>query len=428
MNSNKRKTIAFAAAAIIATAIAAIPEAATDPVAVDWRKFPLWGSTWIVADGINPRIYPSVFPFTPKTVMKLKFNATATDTSVDIYWAKLNWRDFGGTAETVDYVLQYLNNDAGNVNHIHVTQENFGEENNPDSSIAIKGKNAGNDTIGWQLHAYPRVYFYPRGKNDGIPIMTTAPVSFSEAQNRKKDSFDAGSDDTYDDGSLKVNWRNPYFRDSSSVVISFGFNWKTGDSLKNTQRIILQPHTPLKMFRIDGNMDDSLKLNVSQALCMLYTRDDKTEKLARTIDTRCPGWKTKDSTNQTKIFTGSNTNYTRQWHQNDGIFMYNNCPCTNDIPFGYELKTKVEMRQYIYKPIPTCSYVDMKNAWRFYSNLRYQLDDPIDTAMISKKITLLQEAISYRDAIYRHSGVNRQTLITREMICPETWISKSNGR
>jgi hypothetical protein len=187
------------------------------------------------------------------------------------------------------------------------------------------------------------------------------------------------------------------------------------------------------MFRVKDNSNRD-GYSDTAALYMLYTRDAKSEALARTLDERCDSeeWRWIDRKNRDILFNTRNiSNYVRHWDQNDGIFMYNNCPCEYErIGINGEEKTKVQMRQYIYKPIPTCSYTDMKNAYDFYENiLKGRLNDPVDSKMIDQKMRLLKQAFAYRDTIYRNYGWDRRNeLIQREKRCPETWISKIRGR
>ncbi len=67
--------------------------------------FPLWGSTWVVAQDINLRLFPSVTKLAPKKVAKLTFSKNLD--SVHIAYANMQtYRDYKGTYDILKEILR----------------------------------------------------------------------------------------------------------------------------------------------------------------------------------------------------------------------------------------------------------------------------------------------------------------------------------
>lgn len=74
--------------------------------AMELEQMPLWGSDWIIAQGVNERIYPSALPLVPNVVVYASFkNKYGGDLRVEVRWANCQHREFRSTAEVVDYIL-----------------------------------------------------------------------------------------------------------------------------------------------------------------------------------------------------------------------------------------------------------------------------------------------------------------------------------
>lgn len=65
------------------------------------NSFPLWGSSWIVAQGRNSRIFPSALPLRPDKLALIDFRSNK---SVTVRYANLNHRTYRCTAELVEDV------------------------------------------------------------------------------------------------------------------------------------------------------------------------------------------------------------------------------------------------------------------------------------------------------------------------------------
>ena len=75
--------------------------------------FPLWNSSWIICQGENPRIFPSVAPMVPKSIVMVTFvgDPTAKIYQVSLSWANCNNKDYACTADLVtDIVAQGMKN------------------------------------------------------------------------------------------------------------------------------------------------------------------------------------------------------------------------------------------------------------------------------------------------------------------------------
>ena len=84
--------------------------AISNSIAKSLDDFPLWGSRWIVAEGNNKRIYPSVLPLIPSKIIVINFSNSTDpqDRMVDISWVNLQHKDWWGTAEVVQKALNDL--------------------------------------------------------------------------------------------------------------------------------------------------------------------------------------------------------------------------------------------------------------------------------------------------------------------------------
>lgn len=290
----------------------------------------------------------------------------------------------------------------------------------------------------WQVHVYPEVWYYPRDYTDGKPFIHDDLKATIEAAMQKK----AQSLDNPNDNDLKY-WRDPYLCDSTSTIISFAFIedgplkeresiWLSGSAIGST---ISFEHYPRKMYNVG-------RLGLRTAVLMLYSNGDEEESFARTLDTRCPGWEAIDEINGREIFPpnlrSNDGKYQKNWNVNDGVFTYNGCPCARESRLGN--KTKVEVRKFIFKPVPTCSYDDMTYAKGFYTRMAPILIAPRDQQILSEKLTELNSVISVREENYKKlvihyagsflgtttgaSAIAYEYLFKKkEESCPDNWVT-----
>lgn len=65
------------------------------------NTFPLWGSSWVIAQGQNKQIFPSVLPLKPCKLALIEFNSNKT---IFMSYANLNHGSFRCTAELLDQI------------------------------------------------------------------------------------------------------------------------------------------------------------------------------------------------------------------------------------------------------------------------------------------------------------------------------------
>lgn len=71
-------------------------------------NFPLWGSTWFIAQGENQRVlYPSVSPLEPRSAILVQFTGQQPH-SVVLRWANLNHRDYAVTSDLLSDIKAQL--------------------------------------------------------------------------------------------------------------------------------------------------------------------------------------------------------------------------------------------------------------------------------------------------------------------------------
>jgi hypothetical protein len=545
-------------------------------------EFPLWGSTWIVADGSNKRIYPSVLPLIPAEIAVVRFVDDGFKKQVAVSWANLNYKDYWGTAEVVkdietqianktifikidsinarkgvdiayqtyndtvwslnkaiidsfgnnkysfaekvqgtvrttydrprdgierlnkeitdgtgytkskpsvwlrrgknmndmqDFTFEVEDESAGKSYYYRQTNKNdiktLTENLNDGSDISIKSISnidAGGDDITeycddhyyykkiidpkaldyktanlgyWQVHIYPEVWYYPRDFTTGKPLIhDDLKLPFDSASARKSLSINNPNDND-----LKY-WRDPYLSDSASTIISFAFVedgrmteresiWLSGSAIGSK---IAYEHFPPKMYNVGkfGQNNSAIR----KAALMLYSNGENEEYMARTLETRCPGWAVYDEANARDLFPyrlRDGNVYKRDWSADDGIYRYDNCPCSKESALGG--KTKAQIRKFILKPVPTCQYEDMDYALNFYKRMKYVLIAPQDQLILDSKIREIDPLIQKRADNYQRIIESRGIKITKQVIdetyanefrsreqaCPQTWVDIVRG-
>lgn len=309
--------------------------------------------------------------------------------------------------------------------------DNYYYKKLPDKKLTFKTENLGY----WQVHVYPEIWYYPRDYTTGQAVIyDTLKKSHTEALALKKQSIENPNSTE-----LKY-WRNPYFSDSASTVISFAFT-EDGTVLKDQRFIWLSgsaigskisyEHYPKKMYSI------SSRQSLRAALLQLYSASDDDEQYAQTLDLRCgeSTWEAIDEANGRIIFPLNKRNkgvYERDWNVNDGYFRYNGCPCARSDELGN--RTKAEIRRFIVYPVPTCNLDDIMAAMSFYRLLSRHLDAPKDVQIISRNITEANrvwsdKVVNYSDILGGEQDYKKISEFyyniakERERICPDTWVS-----
>jgi hypothetical protein len=498
--------------------------------------FPLWNSSWIICQGENPRIFPSVAPMVPKSVALVTFHANQASNTylVSISWANCNNKDYACTADLVeDVVAQGARNTVvvsdsaiNNDSIINIVYQTYNDSvwsldkalanlppkydeffrktdkdpmefdgadgryqlmNNPSftvekpvawgrrlridpadgqkysmqiqvpitdstmetqyiSNVTLSGSNvtsppftdyctdqycfegvndyeAKTENLGyWQIHIFPVIAYYPRSVENGAPIYVDTPMTRKQALAMKQKSINNPDAIDY------KTYRNPYLSDSASVIMSVAFtdDGSVQDPMNKRSYISLSgsaigskmsyEHFPTRMYRVP---DNSSLQSCLETLLMSYTEDDEHSEEMRTLDSRCPGWADIDRKNSQYIFPlkdRQNGHNKKDESVNTGLFRYNNCPCSYVEPYHL---TPVQLRKYLYKAIPTCSYAAMVKAQSFYVKLRSILTAPSDQNVLTERLNTVNKIIAIRRSIYK--STRYKNLQANESLCPASW-------
>jgi len=279
------------------------------------------------------------------------------------------------------------------------------------------------DNLGyWQVHLFPYVAYFPRDAATGQPNLKAPPMGRKEAFAQKVKSINDPNNVNLKD------YRSPYLSDSASSIISISFTddgsvadpmnkrayiWLSGSSINSKMQY---EHFPTKMFRVESEMDNS----VLEAVLQSYSDDDAHAEKMRTLDTRCPGWKTIDVANSKYVFPPKNRSNGRIVQDNTintGIFTYNNCPCTFIAPYNM---TAAQLRKFIFKAVPTCSYAAMQKALSFYNKMKSILTSPVDQKLLNGRINTINQLMAIREKIYATDS--KVDWAKNEINCSQSWV------
>jgi hypothetical protein len=509
---------------------------ASDPALI---SFPLWGSSWVICQGDNDRVFPSVAPLRPKTIMHVTFQSSYTPENATIYsvrirWANCNHTDYACTADLLDNILyQFRRNDLtvsdtainkdsvinivyntyndtvwtldkaladlppkydefyrkidGEVAVLSGSQGKYDLRNSPvytqekpvawarrlrsdpedrrkysidieveleegiteiqsianaaaSSSLpvseftdycnsrycfeAVHDYRFRTDNLGyWQVHIFPEIKYFPRDASSGTPNLKVPPMGMKEAFEKKRQSINDPDNIDFKD------YRSPFLSDSASSIISFSFTddgssqnpmnrrraiWLSGSAIESKMQY---EHFPAKMYRVESETEESL----IKAILMCYTEDDENEEEMATLDNRCStGWRVIDKKNSKVIFPEKDRadgRFRQDNTVNTGIFTYNNCPCTYIVPYGM---TAAQLRKFVFKAVPSCSYESMRKALSFYKSLQLILKAPEDQDLLRGRIETVVHLMRVREDIY--STDNTRNWSDSEKNCPGTWV------
>lgn len=274
----------------------------------------------------------------------------------------------------------------------------------------------------WQVHVHPEMWYYPRDPFKGFPLLNDPiKMDFATACARKKQSIDNPKVIDY------LYNRNPYFSDSASVVISFAFVNQPGTDMTRLNSIPLSDssvdvnHHPDKMYRVTGigivNNWDVCKTAIYQ----LYSQDTGEEARCKDIDSRCGLWMQTDKQNGERIFPAalqkSGTRLVRDKTIDNGIFVYNDCPCQS-ISVLKNL-TPVQLQRLLYLTPPLCDRTDMIKAISLYKTMTKYLTVKKDQELLLKRIGSLQAIVDDRDKKAAAAGIDWGQ---PNKNCPATWV------
>lgn len=314
------------------------------------------------------------------------------------------------------------------------------------------------DNIGfWRLHITPEVWFFKRNRNGdtlavmkdvkrfwhnvndtdiaGIAGFNSLRCQFKSAVNKREDiarKIDKGIN-AAEDLENASEWLSPVISEISSTIISVSF--MGGDS-KIGDRIILDSqdkelesggklffaHTPPRMYKVVVAGNDA----VEKAAIKLSARNSLEEAEAEGLY-RCSGylaaWKSIDSITTGYIFPDSTFPRKRNPDVDDAVYMYDGCPCDTIKGIG---KTPMELRVYIYKPVPTHSLSHAENALAVFNKLKvifnvFSVEK--DQEDLSKKISNAMRVVEALSGVYKKIyGKDRENFPTDCNNCPRTWL------
>lgn len=274
----------------------------------------------------------------------------------------------------------------------------------------------------WQIHFSPEVWYYPRNPATGEPLIAhELRMDYETATQKRKESVQNQTDQNLQ------RYRNPFFCDSASTVISFVLVG-TDEELKNKKELVLSSieagsetvfeHYPPRAY-IFGIGDF---LMMQSCLLKVYGVNDAERMILGDMSTRCPGWQIKDKINGKVLFPLSKRikgNFEKDETQRDDIFMYNKCPCV----YESELNglTPVQARKYLRMPIPSCSLFDMYKAGGYYILAKKYLKNPDDQKLIGTRLSRLSLIIEMKKKELQSLSMEIAA-DKKDKKCPSSWV------
>jgi hypothetical protein len=287
----------------------------------------------------------------------------------------------------------------------------------------------------WQVHLFPLVKWFPRDIFTGNAILNdNLKMDFKTAQLKKQESLK-----NPDNVELKY-YRNPYFSDSASCVISLQFidNTIPGDIPLNQRDFIStqyfsenekenEPgksvyfdHIPGRIVRVKTEMNA-----VERAILRLYAEDSLEDAQASSVYSRCSyNWPFLDKE------VGKRRYQPLQQKTGEPLIMdsafsekryfYHGCPCLEITELNNF--TAPEIRGFIYQAPPLCSVKDMANAMYVYQTAFEKLNDPADRSMVVKRILTVHAALIDRIDFYTKNNLTDYQIDKYSRSCPESWI------
>ena len=312
------------------------------------------------------------------------------------------------------------------------------------------------DTLGfWRVHITPEVWWSPRnadGKIDHDSLETHA-----NAMRWRQEYLD--------DKKKNVNlesWLDPTLNDTMSVILSFSFVMPANPT--SDIKIYLDQQDKIKELKLDANKNNMYyahipkrmykvgageeKLQTKRALVQLFARDTAEEKQARELYDLCieSTWESTDIDNSYIIFPidtivkdtiiklRKDTSITerdtiikdvvirkRAKNVDDGVFMYDGCPCTREEKL--DNLTKFEVRKYIYKQIPAHSLNTLNDAITFWKILQKILTNKDDKDILADKIKKAGEVSDKLDKMYKDNNIDPDKVKTRK-----SWVDDVSVR
>jgi hypothetical protein len=289
----------------------------------------------------------------------------------------------------------------------------------------------------FQIHLYPEQAYYPRNINDGKPILEQNKVptgfpfkmDFATAQKYRVDALDTSRIENLN---YRI-YRNPYYSDSASTVVSFAFMddgsntdifYGSSDLYKDVNPEVNFNYFPQRAIRINSLREEDVKT----ALLRCFATSSKADSLCRTAYYRCPGWEQIDSRNGQYVFnTNPNGSYTRNHAVSLNIWQYNNCPCTKVQEMGN--LTVSQFKNFPYLTLPTCSMNEMQRASKYLGIMqKYLVGEDLRLAISKQSMVHQIEANRTQyllDVKNKNPTADIQTLLQeQESLCGQSWLDQ----
>jgi len=300
----------------------------------------------------------------------------------------------------------------------------------------------------WRLHITPEVWFFCRDRNgDTISIMNegfrfwsnfpdTADSlkkyrkQFNSAvkeREKQANQINTGGINNSDDLMKANEWLSPVLSELSSTIISVSF---MGGEYETATKIILESqdkeltggsdlfftHNPPRMYKIGNELNA-----IEKAAIKLHARDSLEEKEAEYLYDYCYDWKTIDNITTGYIFPEDSFPRKRNFDIDDAIFMYAGCPCDYDTITGM---TPMQLRSYIYKPVPTHTLSLAEKALAVFNKLKIKiLTAAEDQDILFRKIFNAKRIVDALNGTYEKIyGKDKNKFPTDCKNCPKTWL------
>lgn len=259
----------------------------------------------------------------------------------------------------------------------------------------------------WQVHIHPEEVWFPRNPLNGEPVKDPAvklnptAMSFDKALEMKKLSIANPDDARY------TYYRNPYFDDSASTVMSVSFidNSNPSDLIQNRSYIELTTGTEM----IEGENKGALThfpprmvsfrswdhMTTFTAMLKMFSEKDEDNISIDKMNNKCSDWMYTDIANG-NIVCKTNEYGTLERIEDIplDIWWYDDCPCTRI----KELKnlTPVQLQRIVYKAFPTCSMQDISKYKIILKELGPYLTSEKDQVRIKTQQLLSEEILEKR--------------------------------
>ena len=274
----------------------------------------------------------------------------------------------------------------------------------------------------WQVHIYPEVVYYCRDPETGKPITDKVDPLCKMTESKAFEMKDLALTEKGRNQPELRKYRNPFFSDSASSVISFAFI--DSPNLKNQKFIWLDArsagasisysHIPYKMVKYSHS--PTYFPGLAEAVFSTYASNaDKEQKLKNFIK-YCRGWEVKEPRAGDALYIQDPkipTRLIKKDQTDPSIFIYNGCPSTRDM--NYNL-TPSQMKRLLIQNPPTCNTREMKKAFSFY---KYNMDNialnDADRKIAANRLNHVQQLISAKI-----NGKYDPNL--EERLCPQSWV------